>query len=69
MANTTQKQTLVGATRKMKITYEWRSFLGLFGSWREAKAKYMDDDLHIDIYELDQYRKIFINGEEFRRNK
>lgn len=48
----------------MKVEYEWRSFLGLFGHWREVKATQMDDDLHIDIYKPEQYKNIFVNGKK-----
>jgi len=62
MATTSQKQTFVDSRFKCKVTYEWRSFLGLFGHWREAKVDRIDDDLHIDIYKPEQYGNIYING-------
>jgi hypothetical protein len=63
MAHTIQKIDVVLGERKMRVFYEQRSILlGLIKYWREAKAEYADDDLHITILNPEQYRKITVNG-------
>lgn len=61
----TNDNTLVNAGGKHKITYEWRSFLGFIGSWKEVKSiSVSKPDIHV-VTTRGDYNQVFINGKEY----
>lgn len=62
MAHSKTSNTIVDSKKKVKTVYEYKSFLGLIGWWRQVQQESVDDNLHIDIYEPEQYDKIYVNG-------
>ena len=66
MAQSTQSKTIIRASKQFKTTYEYKSLLGLIGWLRQVQQEKVDDNLHIDIYEPEQYDKIYVNGRDVK---
>ncbi len=62
MATTQQKQTIVYPRQQYEVTREWRTFLGIFGYSRIVKADRLNDDLHIELLNPEQFENIYLNG-------
>lgn len=66
MAQSTQNRTIIKSSKQFKTVYEYKSLLGLIGWWRQVQQENVDDNLHIDIYEPEQYDKIYVNGKKIK---
>jgi hypothetical protein len=62
MTTTQQKQTIVYPRQQYEVTREWRKFLGIFSYSREVKADRINDDLHIELLNPEQFENIYLNG-------
>ncbi len=62
MATTQQKQTIVYPRQQYEVTREWRKFLGIFSYSRVVKVDRINDDLHIELLNPEQFTNIYLNG-------
>ena len=62
MATIQQKQTIIYPRQKYEVTYEWRKFLGIFDYKRIVKVDRINDDLHIELANPEQFENIYLNG-------
>ena len=60
-------KTKVGTGANHKVTYEYRSLLGIIGSWEEIHAEQVSrPSIFIETTTPD-FDKVVINGEEYKK--
>ena len=62
MNNAQQKQTIIYPRQKYQTIYEWKKFLGIFDYKRLVKTDRLNDDLHIELANPEQFENIYLNG-------
>lgn len=65
MGKTIQRKTDVRATAKHKVTYEWRSLLGIIGSWQEVLSEVSTKPRIEIVTTTKEYDGVYVNGQEY----
>ncbi len=57
--------TAIDARAPHKVTYEWRSLLGIIGSWKEILSERVSKPSLFIATSTEEFDKVFINGVEY----
>jgi hypothetical protein len=63
---TVKTPTIVKIGAKHKIEYEYRSLLGILGSWKEVRSQQFGEPV-IFIEASEPIKKVVVNGVEYKK--